>query len=276
TAPCRRSVVAGRCSRARARRDRVGWPCREARRTRPGRPSGVGGGGREPARIAGRESRREDRVMGTLRLYMLVLRRMRPYVGVLVLSIVEVLLMAALEILKPWPIKIVIDNVLRGEPLRSAWIAPMSTNALLAAACLTLIGVYLVGALLQVTNNYLTISIGQRMVNDLRARLFEHLQRLSLSFHRRREIGDLLVRITYDTFSIQTIAMNGLFPIVSSGVLLAGMFAVMVKIDPTLTAIALAIVPMLLLLISLLSGRIERLASSARAKESRLQNVAHR
>ena len=70
--------------------------------------------------------------------------------------------------------------------------------------------------LLNVFNNYITISIGQRMVNDLRAQLFDHLQRLSLSFHRRREIGDLMVRITYDTFSVQTIAMNGMFPLLSS------------------------------------------------------------
>ena len=70
---------------------------------------------------------------------------------------------------------------------------------------------------LNVTNNYVTISIGQRMVNELRARMFDHLQRLSLSFHRRREVGDLMVRIAYDTFSMQTIAMNGIFPIVVVG-----------------------------------------------------------
>jgi ATP-binding cassette subfamily B protein len=214
--------------------------------------------------------------MSMLRLYVLVMRRMRPYAGLLAIAIAEVLLMAALEILKPWPLKIVIDNVLRGVPLAVSWLPAMAPAQLLLAACIGLVGLYVGLAILQVSNNYLTISIGQRLVNDLRARLFEHLQRLSLSFHRRREIGDLLVRITYDTFSIQTIAMNGLFPVVSSGVLLLGMFVVMVRIDPVLTAIAFAIVPLLFVLISLLSGRIDRLASAARAQESRLQNVAHR
>ena len=214
--------------------------------------------------------------MSTLRVYILVMRRMRPYAGRLALAIAEVLLIAALEILKPWPLKIVIDNVLRGQPMRIAWASAMMPGQLLAAACVGLVGLYLAGAVLQVTNNYLTISIGQRMVSDLRARLFEHLQRLSLSFHRRREIGDLLVRITYDTLSIQTIAMNGLFPIVSSGVLLLGMFAVMIRIDPILTAIAFGVVPPLFLLIAMLSGRIDRLASAARVQEGRMQNVAHR
>jgi len=110
----------------------------------------------------------------------------------------------------------------------------------------------------------------------LRARLFDHLQRLSLSFHRRRAIGDLMLRITYDTFSVQTIAMNGLFPVLSSLALLAGMFAVMVKMDAELTLVALAVVPMLFGLIASISGRIERVAGGARAKESRLYTVAHR
>jgi ATP-binding cassette subfamily B protein/subfamily B ATP-binding cassette protein MsbA len=105
--------------------------------------------------------------------------------------------------------------------------------------------------------------------------MFDHLQRLSLSFHRRREVGDLMVRIAYDTFSLQTIAMNGVFPIVSAFVLLAGMFTVMVRMDATLTIAALAVVPLLFVLIASVSRRIDRLASAARVKESRLYTVAH-
>lgn len=214
--------------------------------------------------------------MGGARLYRRVLHYVRPHAWRMALAVAQVALIAALEVLKPWPLKLVIDNVLGGAPLKGGWLAPMSRSGLLAAACIGLVLLYLVLSLLQVANNYLTIAIGQRMVNDLRARLFEHLQRLSLSFHRRREVGDLMVRITYDTFSIQTIAMNGLFPVLSSAILLAGMFSVMVKLDPLLTAIALAVVPALLLLVGTITTRIERVASRARIKESRLYNVAHR
>jgi ATP-binding cassette subfamily B protein/subfamily B ATP-binding cassette protein MsbA len=114
------------------------------------------------------------------------------------------------------------------------------------------------------------------MVNDLRAELFNHLQRLSLAFHRRREVGDLMVRIAYDTFSIQTIAMNGIFPIISSLILLSGMFWVMIRMDVMLTLVAIAVIPLLLVLITATSGQIERVAGSARIKESRLYTVAHR
>ena len=130
--------------------------------------------------------------------------------------------------------------------------------------------------LINVFNNYISISIGQRMVNDLRAEMFDHLQRLSLSFHRGRPIGDLMVRITYDTFSVQTIAMNGLFPLLSSIVMLAEMFVVMIRMDPELTIVALAVVPFLAALIATASKPIDRIAAAARVKESRLYTVAHR
>lgn len=213
--------------------------------------------------------------MSNTGIYRRVFRYTRPYAASISAAIAIVLVCNALEVLKPWPFKLVIDNVLSAKPA-PAWLPPRGAGQLLMAACGGLVVLYLLLSILQVTNNYVTIAIGQRMVNDLRARLFEHLQRLSLSFHRRREIGDLMVRITYDTFSIQTIAMNGLFPVLSSAILLMGMFAVMIRLDPMLTLIALGVVPMLLMLIGTISGRIEKIASGARIKESRLYNVAHR
>ncbi|HXW84655.1 MAG TPA: ABC transporter ATP-binding protein, partial [Candidatus Binataceae bacterium] len=201
---------------------------------------------------------------------------MRPHLGRLALAVAGVIVAAATEVLKPWPLKIVIDNVLRGAPLASAYLPPMTRTGLLAAACLALVLIYFAVGIVSVMNNYLTIAIGQRMVNDLRASLFDHLQRLSLSFHRRREIGDLMVRITYDTFSIQTIAMNGFFPVLSSLVMLAGMFVVMLRLDASLTVVALAVVPLLFALIIAISGRIDELAGGARVKESRMYTVAHR
>ncbi|MDO8434064.1 MAG: ABC transporter ATP-binding protein [Candidatus Binatus sp.] len=212
--------------------------------------------------------------MGTFELYGHVIRAMRPHLGRLAIAIVAVLLASATEVLKPWPLKVVIDNVLRGAPLLNRWIPPLTRAELLLAACLSLVILYALLGLLNVGANYLTISIGQRMVNDLRARLFDHLQSLSLSFHRRREIGDLMVRITYDTYSIQTIAMNGFFPLLSASILLVGMFTVMIRMDAMLTLVALAIIPMMLLLIVSISGRIDAISGGARIKESRLFTVA--
>ena len=54
------------------------------------------------------------------------------------------------------------------------------------------------------------------MVNDMRRDLYAHLQRLSLAFHNRRQVGDLLYRVTADTYAIQSLTMNGVFPILTS------------------------------------------------------------
>lgn len=210
-----------------------------------------------------------------LGLYREVVRRLRPHLRTLIGVVLAVGATSLIEVAKPWPLKIVIDNVLRGAPLKWWGTAALNPSDLLVAACLVLVALYLVLGLLNVLTNYVTIATGQRMVNELRAQMFEHLQRLSLAFHRRREVGDLMVRIAYDSMSLQTIAMNGLFPVLSAGVMLAAMFVVMVRMDWVLTLAALGVVPPLFVLIAAVSRRIDRLASDTRVKESRLYTVAH-
>lgn len=140
---------------------------------------------------------------GPLGIYSDVIRRMRPHLWRFIVAIAGVLLGAAMEVLKPWPVKILIDNVLSGKPVRLTWIPNYSRMDLLFVSCVGGVVIYLLTGTLSIANNYITVSIGQRMVNDLRSQLFDHLQRLSLGFHRRREIGDLMVRMVYDTFAIQ-------------------------------------------------------------------------
>jgi ATP-binding cassette subfamily B protein/subfamily B ATP-binding cassette protein MsbA len=213
--------------------------------------------------------------MSDLGLYREVVRRLRPHGRPLILVLIAVGATSLIEVAKPWPLKIVIDNVLHGAPLGWRWTATLSSGDLLIASSLVLVVLYLVLGLLNVLNNYVSIAIGQRMVNDLRAQMFDNLQRLSLAFHRRREVGDLMVRIAYDSMSLQTIAMNGLFPVLSAAVMLVAMFVVMVRMDWVLTGVALAVVPLLFVLIAAVSQRIDHLASAARVKESRLYTVAH-
>jgi ATP-binding cassette subfamily B protein/subfamily B ATP-binding cassette protein MsbA len=200
---------------------------------------------------------------------------MRRYSARLLAVVTALVFSSIIEAAKPWPLKIVIDNVLRAQPLRLGWLPPLTRHQLLLCSCALLVLVYLLVGIISIANNYVTVSIGQRMVNDLRAQLFDHLQHLSLSFHRRREIGDLMVRIAYDTMSVQTIAMNGLCQILSAAAMLAAMFYVMVRMDVVLTLAAVAIIPILFILIASVSSTIDRLSASARIKESRLYTIAH-
>jgi len=201
---------------------------------------------------------------------------LRPYRALFAFAVVQVLLISGFELLKPWPLKLVVDNVLGGAPLTAGPFRGMSPRALLLVACVGLVVLYLALALLSILHNSTTISVGQGMVNDFRRDLYQHLQRLSLRFHSGREVGDLLYRVTADTFAIQTLSMNGVFPIMTAIALFTGMVAIMLRIDVTLTLVALAVCPIIFVAISLMGRRITRVATDARDKESRLYSVTQR
>ncbi len=201
---------------------------------------------------------------------------LRPYWAVFTFALVQVLFISALELLKPWPLKIIIDNVLTGNPLAWEWFSDWSPQTLLFFSCMGLVVVYLILSALRLLNDYTTIRIGQNMVNDLRRDLYSHMQRLSLSFYHRQQIGDLMYRVTTDTMGLQALTMNGLFSILSASVLLGGMLIVMLWIDWYLTLLALAVCPALFCAIALLNKKISAAASEAHQKGSTVYSVVQR
>ncbi|MBV8936451.1 MAG: ABC transporter ATP-binding protein, partial [Alphaproteobacteria bacterium] len=146
-------------------------------------------------------------------------------------------------------------------------------KAVLLLACLGLVVVHLGAGGLTLLHNYTTIGVGQRMVNDLRGALYAHLQRLSLAFHSRQRVGDLLYRITADSFAVQTMIMNGALPILSAAVLLGGMLVVLLPLDPILTLLSLTVVPLLFALILGFNRKIVDIATEVRTTESRVYSV---
>jgi len=187
-------------------------------------------------------------------------------------ALLQVLLIAGFELLKPWPLQIVIDNVLGGKPFPIAALSA-SPGILLLLTSVGLVFVHFGAGALTLLHNYTAIRIGQNMVNDLRGTLYAHLQRLSLAFHSRQRVGDLLYRITADSFAVQTMIMNGALPILSALVLLAGMLVVLFPLDPVLTMLALTVVPVLFVVISLFNRRIIEIAGDVRATESRVYSL---
>ncbi len=184
--------------------------------------------------------------------------------------------MSACELLKPWPLKIIIDNVLGGKALPWAGLSEYPPQTVLLLATIGLVFIYVILGGITLLNNYTTIKIGQKMVNDMRRDIYGHLQRLSLAFHSRRQVGDLMYRVTADTYAIQSLTMNGVFPIATALVLLGGMFFVMVRIDWQLTLLSLAVCPALFASIALMSKRITSAATLARQQESEVYSVVQR
>lgn len=205
-----------------------------------------------------------------------VLPYLRPYRWPFIFALTQVFLISALELLKPWPLKLIIDHVLSNKPLPWGFEGSMDVATVLMLTCVGMVFIYLFLGGLTLLNNYTTIRIGQQMVNDLRRDLYSHLQRLSLAFHSRRQVGDLMYRVTADTYAIQSLTMNGLFPIVTAILLLGGMFVIMVRIDWVLTVLALIVCPALFISISIMSGSISKAAMEARQQESEVYSVVQR
>jgi len=197
---------------------------------------------------------------------------LRPYRWRFAWALLQVFLIAGFELLKPWPLQVIIDDVLGGKPA-PAGLASLAKPALLLLACLAMVAVQAGAGGLTLLHNVTTIGVGQRMVNDLRGALYAHLQRLSLAFHSRQKVGDLMYRVTADSFAVQTMIMNGLLPILSAVVLLGGMLIVLIPLDPLLTALSLTIVPVLFVLIALFNRKIVAVAETVREAEGRVYSL---
>ena len=162
------------------------------------------------------------------------------------------------------------------QPAPLGWAAGWSSPELLLAACAAFVVIHVAIGALAVWSNYTTIGIGQQMVATLRGDLYAHLHRLSLGFHNRARVGDLLYRVTADTLALQTLTMNCLFPAVTALVTLAGMGAIMLALDWKLTLLSLAVCPLLLLVIARLDSRVTRAAGAVRERESEVYTLVQR
>jgi ATP-binding cassette subfamily B protein/subfamily B ATP-binding cassette protein MsbA len=182
-----------------------------------------------------------------------MLSYLRPYRRRVALLSVLLLVEIALGALQPWPLKIVIDNVLARnpfpEPIRS-WLDQLTAGSVLGV----LVIVVIAGVALQVLNQFVSayaahvqVDAGQRMVYDLRGRLFEHLQALGLHHHVTTNTGDAVYRIDVDAYAIENLVMSGLLPLATSVTTLVVMFAVLLQLDAAVALLSLATVPFLYL-----------------------------
>ncbi len=200
---------------------------------------------------------------------------LRPYRWRVAWAFLQIFLVSGFELLKPWPMQIVIDDVLSDKKTSIPLLSQLAPLDLLLAASIGLVVIFLGSAALNWLHNVTTIAVGQGMVNDLRGALYAHLQRLSLAFHSRQKVGDLMYRITADSFAVQTVMMNGLLPIISAVVLLVGMLFVMVPLDPVLTLVSLTVVPALFVLIAIFNRKIIAIATEVRDRESYVYTLVH-
>jgi len=196
-------------------------------------------------------------------IYRRVLRYYRPFLGQTIFGLCLSLLGIAMNLLKPWPFKIIVDDFLRaGSAIRSDW------RMWVLLLCLAVIGIQLLWGIINWITNYLFVKVGLQALLKLRTDLYSYLQSLSLKYHDARRSSDSSFRVAYDSQSIQTIYNKGFTNIFASIVTLIGTFVIMLRLDWQLTLVSLGIVPLVVGAIYLFAHRIRRESTSIQEHES--------
>lgn len=178
----------------------------------------------------------------------------------------------------PWPMKVVVDQILGQKDPRGAiaWLVDhlpgaSSSGGLLLWAALGSIGIFLLSSLVEAALALNWLRVGQRTVYDLARDLFTRIQRRSLSFHHRSSVGDLMSRITTDSFCVYRLMDTLLISPAKALVMAAAMTVIMGQLNVQLTVVALLAAP-IMGATSFIFGKKMRVASrNKREIESRIQ-----
>src|SRR6202165_663837 len=199
-------------------------------------------------------------------IYRRALHYYRPFLGQTMIGLVLSLCGIALNLLKPWPFKIIVDDILARNPHAHFGTSP----DLIPLLCLALVGIQVLWGLTNLASNYIFVKVGLQALLKLRTDLYAYLQSLSLKYHDARRSSDSSFRVAYDSQAIQTIYNKGFTNIFGSVITLIGTFCVMLRIDWQLTLLSLGIVPAIVAAIYFFAHRIRRDSTSIQEQESAL------
>jgi ATP-binding cassette subfamily B protein len=203
-------------------------------------------------------------------IYRRVLRYYRPFVGQTAFGLVLSVCGIGLNLLKPWPFKIIVDDLIPHGGLTGHWagIFPADRHAALLALCGTLVVIQLLWGVVNWLTNYLFVGIGLQALLKLRTELYAYLQSLSLKYHDAQRSSDSSFRVAYDSQAIQTMYNQGFTNIFGSALTLVGTFIVMIGIDWQLTLLSLGVVPLIVGAIYFFADRIRSQSTAIHEQES--------
>jgi ATP-binding cassette, subfamily B, bacterial len=223
-------------------------------------------------------SRDVSSALGRFRQLLRALGYFRPDAGRIALTLGLLLLSIGLNLLKPWPLALLVDSVLGSKPYPGwlpetlqGWGPAAQITALVGAA----LGLHLIHAAACAGHVYFSIGVGLRGMRRVRDDVFSWLQRLSLRYHHGTEAGDIIFRAGTDTCAFQTLFLHGLLIFVSATGTLLFMAVAMAKLNLSLTAVALVAVPILLLSIKIFGRAMRVRGTAAQQAEGKVYALIH-
>ncbi|MGI8435664.1 MAG: ABC transporter ATP-binding protein [Chthoniobacterales bacterium] len=206
-------------------------------------------------------------------IYRRVLRYYRPFLGRTLLGLALSLCGIGLNLLKPWPFKLIVDHVIpatRGNLDRAGFLDGLDRHTALLVLCLALVALQVLWGLTNMASNFLFVKIGLQALLRLRTDLYAYLQSLSLKYHDARRSSDSSFRVAYDSQAIQTIYNQGFTNIFASSLTLIGTFFIMLRLDWQLTLLSLLVVPLVVGAIYFFAKRIRAQSTTIHERDSAL------
>ena len=227
-----------------------------------------------------REMLSQPRSLGLDQRLLYFFHLFRPYCGKISLAFAGIVMEAVLGVMRPWPLKVVVDRVLTHRPSRVPFIhhwldtAPLTGMQIVYGCCAAVLLIAVITGLTAYWYTRLIGNIGQHFVFDLRRDLFGHMQRLSLSFHDRQRTGDLTTRLTSDIQSIQDFITNGVIVFCTNTMLLTGMAILMFWVNWRFAFATLSVSPLMFWIVYRHKLLIKRATRKARASTGLLAALA--
>lgn len=204
---------------------------------------------------------------------------LKPHTRSLALGLVAILGGGITNLLQPWPLKVVFDVVSGTKPIHG-WLRHLertdlgpSKVALLQFAAIAVVAIAVLDAVFSYIESYTTAHIAQWVTHDLRTRLYNHIQDLSLAYHQQTQTGDLISRLTTDIDAIQSFVVSGLLGLVTDLLTLVGMASVMFYMDWRFTLLALLVAPPLFALTYTYTRRSKQASRAVRKKQSEMVSL---
>lgn len=188
-----------------------------------------------------------------------LIARLAKYVlkhkGRLAIAVAAVLVASLSGLVPPYLLKVAIDNyIVQGNLTGLTFIA------------IILVAVSIINWFSDYERTYQISWLGQNMVNDIRMKLFSHLQDLSFSFYDKAEAGRIISRVTNDTDTLSMIFAQGIVTVLSDILTLVGIVVVMLWLSVPLTLATLVVIPILLLSTLVFQSRLRRAYRMTRKK----------
>src|SRR3954454_10422462 len=197
---------------------------------------------------------------------------LRPFRASLALVLSAMIVETLMSLAGPWPLKIVLDQVLGGSP-GPLWLARMAPSRIALWAGVGTIAIAAVGAGASYLESYWSERVAQGVAHDLRMRTYHHLQRLSLSYHDKHQVSSTLSTLTTDIETIQDFASSGTLAIVIDVFSVVGMLALMFWLNWQFAFIAAGVAPVLLWFVARFKRAVKRATARVRVNQAEMVAV---